>query len=156
VAGFVLKGFNEAEEYGPYDLSNTDTGPDGKYMTLEVHGSHQIQIFHIPGKGKRDITMRTSDVKTPTTGPLYDRITVVQKCVSNERFEACREIYEVGGPWYVEWAFARSVDELYCIDGVFRQGAGYVEPPGHFYLDDGTSVEAFVGEWTLTFIEYND
>ncbi len=157
---FILTGFNEAAGY-VFDLGNTDEGPDGKYLSLDVHGGHRVQIFHIPGKDKRDITMRTSDLKTPTTGPLWDRITIVQKCVTWDRFKMCRQIFEIGGPYEVAWAFSGSdtgagMDELYCIDGTFRQGYGHVEPPGRWYLDDGSDVEGFVGEWTLMFCEYND
>lgn len=152
---FILTGFNEAAGY-VFDLGNTDEGPDGKYLSLDVHGGHRVQIFHIPGKDKRDITMRTSDLKTPTTGPLWDRITIVQKCVTKERFDDCKDIFMVGGPWEVAWAFSDSIDQLYCIDGTFRQGYGYVEPPDDWYLDDGSSTPGFVGEWSLTFCEYND
>ena len=160
---FILKGINESAAAGEIDLSNNQE-PDGKYLSLEVHGAHRVQIFHIPGKDKRDITMRTSDLKTPTTGPLWDRITVVQRCVSLDTFNKCKKIFSYGGPFEVTWAFsgagdsetAGSIDKLYCIDGTFRQGAGYAEPDEHFYLDDGSSVPAFVGEWTLQFCEYND
>ena len=152
---FRLVGFNESSGVGPYQWWDSD-GPDSKYFSFSIHGSHEIKQFKIPGKDKRNITMRTTDVRTETalTGFLYDRITVVQNCVTQERFQECKTVFEYGGPYTLTCPFGTL--EVYCVDGTWTQEAGYPEPPDVYYADDGSTPVAFVGKWDLTFIEYND
>ncbi len=49
---------------------------------------------------------------------------------------------------------------MYCVDGVFKQDEGFPEPPMmiHILSSEGgdTSYEAFIGTWTLKFLEEND
>lgn len=152
---FILTGINEAAAFGSHDLfDETGEDPDSKYFSLSVRLEHRIKTFHIPGKDKRDITMRTSDIKTDTTGPLWGPITAVQNCVTEDRFELCKDIAEYGGPYEIQWAFGNMT--AYCTAAEFSQGAGFPEPPDLFYLDDGSTETAFFGKWTLTFTEYND
>jgi len=137
---------------GDYNFSKDGPdGPDSKYKTAEWHKTNVVVVKQIPGKGKKFITIRTSD-KT-----LWE-CTFVQRCISSERFDWCKDLVERGGPFEVTSAFGTY--SMYCIDGAFKQDEGFPEPPMtiHMLSSEGgdMSYEAFIGTWTLKFLEEND
>lgn len=151
-----FNGFQEggAYEYNGIDWNNHD-GPDSKYMKITVHLSHDVVIKKIPGKNKKHVTIRTSDVKSARTGPLYDKIVMTQNCVTQERHNMCKRLIEVGGPYDVVWPYGENI-KLYCVDGEWTQDEGNTEPPDLFHHWNNENPVGFVGQWVLTFLEYND
>ena len=145
-----IEGFNEASGFswkmradGPY---SGDILPN-KYFTLTYGVRHNIQIKQIPGKNKGDLTMRTSDVKTASTGPLYTGSMSVY-CTTQTEFEKCKQFADLGGPYKIIHAFGDL--KIYVSTAEFSQDSGFMEP--------GTSLndDSFFCTWTYNLIEYRD
>jgi hypothetical protein len=151
----IFKGINEAASFGTYDFFENDYQPGGKYQSVNIHIAHDIPTKKIPGKGKRHITMRTSDVKTSRTGPLYDKIEMVQYCMLESQHLKCKELAELGGPYQVSWPFSEDMI-LFCEEADFEQEPGFIEPPDDLYDDDDNPIgPGFYVKWTFHLKEYN-
>lgn len=152
-----FKGFNESAGF-EWDLApNNNDGPGGTYSKLECPITHTIPIKAIPGKDKRFITMRTSDVyRQGSTGPLYDDMTMTVFCVLEDQHKKCKEFAELGGPYTVQWAFSDNMN-VYCKKGVFSVEPGYYDPSSVWFNGLTGQIEgsAFWCQWVFTLEEYN-
>jgi hypothetical protein len=146
----------------PYDFASPDgtpgglttMGPGGKYQSIQIHLANEMPIKKIPGKGKRYITMRTSDVKTDTSGPLYDKISMTQITITQAQHEKCKELALIGGPYDVQWAYGPM--KMYCIGATWTQEEGKIEPPDPWYNDKNEEIgPGFYSKWEFEFEEYN-
>lgn len=141
-----------------------EDGPGGTYYSFSIHASHDFQLKKIPGNDKRHITMRTSDVKTASTGPLYDKIGMIIYSVlesadgsgsTQSQFKEIKEFCEIGGPYKAEWAYGNMT---ICIeDFTFSVEPGYPDPTsewkGNFKEDK--SVPYMYGKFDINIKEYN-
>lgn len=153
----IFEGFNESSGFF-WDLDpNNGMGPGGNYYSLNININHDIPIKKIPGKGKRHITMRTSDIKTPSTGPLLDSIEMVVYCVREEEHLKAQQLAYLGGPFHVTWPYDPAQTDLYCISANFSQEFGFPAPPDMYHdnMTDEENGKAFYCKWTFKLIEYN-
>jgi hypothetical protein len=155
---FVVTGFNEASGFemnfskdGKIDAMHI--GPDDKYSSMEFSIEHDIQEKVIPGKGKKNITMRIVDIHSLKTGPLL-KFSITQSTVTKKFWDSILRMVRLGGPYHVTWIFPDIVD-MYITKGSFKQESGFAEDPDVIYLDNGSTVQAMVGVWTIEFMEYN-
>lgn len=153
----VFKGINEGAAFNggePYDFLDPKI-PDSKYFNLQIGLEHDFLVKKIPGKMKRHITVRTSDIKIEgSRGPLFSNIEMVQNCVTETRFNKCKELALIGGPYQVDWAFGTMV--ICVMSATFSQPEGFPEPPENFYsMSNQPDDTAFYCKWVFKFNEYN-
>jgi len=156
---FVVTGFNEAASFGTFNMSKAGKidamkiGPDDKYSSMEFTINNRFQIKEIPGKNNKDITMRTSDKHTSSTGTLFS-FSITQNTVTLTFWDKILQMVRLGGPYKVSWIWPETTD-MCILKGSFKQSEGQAEYPDKIYLDNGSEVQAMVGVWTIEFSEYN-
>ncbi len=131
-------------QIGDVVLGETPDGPDPGPKSSDWHKVNVVQVKQIPGKGKKFITVRTSD------GVLWECDLVVRS-ISNQRYTALRNLVDDGGPFQVVSAHGKY--EMYLIDGNAHKKDGEAEPP---LKTDDEKDESNVAEWTLKLLEAND
>lgn len=142
----------------------TDDGPGGTYYSFSIHGAHDFLTKKIPGKGKRHVTMRTSDVQTANTGPLYDKISMVIYSIlesaegsgsTQSQFKEIKTFCEMGGPYDAKWVYG---DMTVCIeDFTFSLEHGFPDSSATWYgnFKEDRSVPYMYGKWDINLKEYN-
>jgi len=121
-------------------LSSGDPGP----KSTDWHKANIVEVKQIPGKGKKFITIRTSD------GVLWE-CDITVRSISQTRYVQFRNLVDDGGPFMIKSAHGNY--KMYLIDGNVHKGEG--EGELETGTDDGVDLEN-VGDWTLKFLEAND
>lgn len=141
-----------------------EDGPGGTYYSFQIHAAHNIQIKKIPGEGNRDITMRVSDVKTASTGPLYDKISMVVYSIlesadgsgsTQGQFNEIKKFCEMGGPYDVIWAYGAMTVNI--SEFTFSVEPGYPDPSYKWYgnFKEDKSSPYLYGKFDISLVEYN-
>lgn len=112
------------------------------------HKGNIVEIKQIPGKGKKFVTVRTSD-KVPY-GTLWE-LELTIRSVTTVRYEFLKGLIEDGGPFEI-FDPGHGQYEMYCVDGQPTKKEGDSDPP----VTDDDGNELNVAEWVLKFVEAND
>jgi hypothetical protein len=136
-------------QIGSVVLEETPQGDPGP-KSSEWHLVNIVQVKQIPGKGKKFITVRTSDRYSPATGVLWECDLVVRS-ISNTRYMLLKALVEDGGPFMTVSAHGNY--RMYVTEGHPKKKDGEGEPP--LRTDDDTD-ELNVAEWTLKLLEAYD
>jgi len=80
----------------PESDDECDPGP----KNAEWHRVNVVNVEQIPGKGKKFVTVRTSDKNTETTGTL-EECTLTVRSVTNVRYQKLKMLCDDGGPYKV-------------------------------------------------------
>ncbi len=107
-----------------------DPGPKNAEWKLV----NNIEIKEIPGRGKKFITVRTSDKRTANTGPLWE-CTLTVRSITDNRYQQLRAKCEDGGPFLV--ISNHGTLNMYIEEGDVTHGESDKEPPLCEYDDDG-------------------
>jgi hypothetical protein len=135
---------------GTLSLGENPDGPDPGPKNADWHMAHVVEVKPIPGKGKKFITVRTSDKHTPTTGPLYECDLTVRS-ISDQRYKDLKILCEDGGPFEV--SCNHGLLKMYIIDFSINHAENDKEPP--LKIDDGTD-SLNVATWTIKLQEVFD
>jgi len=137
-------------QIGTLALGAEKDGPNPGPKNAAWHMVHIVAVKQIPGKGKKFITVRTSDKYTPTTGPLYECDLTVRS-ISDTRYKALKALCEDGGPFDVNCN--HGILKMYIIDFSINHAENDKEPP--LKIDDGTD-SLNVATWTIKLQEAFD
>jgi hypothetical protein len=107
------------------------------------HKANIVEVKQIPGKGKKFITVRTSD------GVLWECDLTVRS-VTDTRYKALKAKIDDGGPFEIKCNHGKLI--MYIIDGTVTHDEGDKEPP--LKADNGDNLN--VGTWSLKLLEAND
>lgn len=121
------------------------------------HKSNIVEIKQIPGKGKRFVTVRTSDKSSQTTGTLWE-LELTIRSVTAARYEFLLKLIDDGGPFTILDPL-HGQHEMYCIDGQSSKKEGDADPPIAEETNTilgMTEQEMGVADWVLKFVEAND
>ena len=140
----TIKGKNEASDFR-YTFSDRQGGV--KYATLTFSLAHTVLVKPIPGKGHKDITIRTTDVKAAGTGTLWT-CTMDINCIYEDQFNRIKDMVELGGPFEIICAFGKYT--MYITTATFSQEPGFNEPGSSM---EGSDRVAFYCHWNINFIE---
>jgi len=130
-----------------------DDSPDPGPKNAEWHRTNIVNVEQIPGKGKKFVTVRTSDKNTPTTGTL-EECTLTIRSVTNTRYEQLLRLCDDGGPYKV--FCAHGTYWMYIIDRRITHTESDKEPPLREELENGTRPESHHATWTIQLLEAYD
>jgi hypothetical protein len=124
-----------------------------QYSSITFKLTHNILVTPIPGKGHKDLTVRTTDVKSASTGPLWTAAMEVP-CVYEDQVKKMKQMAELGGPYVITCALGTFT--MYITDSTFNQSSGFIEPG-----TTGAAVETIAGvkrnsfysTWSFTLFE---
>jgi len=122
-----------------------DINPGPK--NAEWHKTNIVKIEQIPGKGRKFVTVRTSD-KT------LEGCTLTIRSITNERYRQLLKICDQGGPFEVISNHGSML--MHIIDRTIRHSDQDKEPPLTEILENGEEVELNVATWTIQLLEAND
>jgi len=131
-------------QIGWLTLGGEDDSPDPGPKNDKWNKTNIVEVKQIPGKGKRFITIRTSDKVLWTCN-----LTV--RSVSNTRYMALKLLCEMGGPYQV--ICHHGMYKMYITD--FEASHDENDKEGPLKTDDGSDF-LNVATWTITLQEAND
>jgi hypothetical protein len=137
-------------QIGTLALGADPDGPDPGPKDAKWHMAHVVEVKQIPGKGKKFITIRTSDKYTPSTGPLYECDLTVRS-ISDKRYKELKALCEDGGPFNVNCN--HGILKMNIIDFSIDHGENDKEAP--LKIDDGSDFMN-VATWTIKLQEVFD
>ena len=137
-------------QIGTLALGADPDGPDPGPKDAKWHMAHVVEVKQIPGKGKKFITIRTSDKYTPLTGPLYECDLTVRS-ISDKRYKELKALCEYGGPFNVNCN--HGILKMNIIDFSIDHGENDKEAP--LKIDDGSDFMN-VATWTIKLQEVFD
>ena len=137
-------------QIGTLTLGADPDGPDPGPKDAKWHMAHVVEVKQIPGKGKKFITIRTSDKYTPSTGPLYECDLTVRS-VSDKRYKELKALCEDGGPFNVNCN--HGILKMNIIDFSIDHGENDKEAP--LKIDVGSDFMN-VATWTIKLQEVFD
>ena len=135
---------------GTLSLGENPDGPDPGPKNADWHMVHVVEVKQIPGKGKKFITVRTSDKYTHTTGPLYECDLTVRS-ISDRRYKDLKILCEDGGPFDVNCN--HGLLKMCIIDFSINHAENDKEPP--LKTDDGAD-SLNVATWVIKLQEAFD
>lgn len=121
-------------------LETIDPGP----KNAQWHRVNIVQVKQIPGKGKKFITIRTSD-KT-----LWECDLTVRS-VTDDRYKELKNVCEAGGPFVVNCN--HGILNMYIVDFGISHDENDKEPP---LKETSTGQLLNVATWVLKLQESND
>ena len=131
-------------QIGGVVLGDNPEGPNPGPKSSDWHKVNVVQVKQIPGKGKKFVTVRTSD------GVLWECDLVVRS-ISDTRYNDLKALVDDGGPF--ETISAHGKYRMYVTEGHPHKKDGEGEPP--LKTDDGKDF-LNVAEWTLKLLEAYD
>ena len=131
-------------QIGWLTLGGEDDGPDPGPQSDEWKKTNIVEVKQIPGKGKRFITIRTSD-------KVLWVCTLTVRSISNTRYMALKLLCEMGGPYQV--VCHHGMHKMYIADFEASHDENDKEAP--LKIDDGSDF-LNVATWTITLQEAND
>ena len=143
---------NGIEEASGFHYSFQDHLGGLKYSSITFKLTHNILVTPIPGKGHKDLTVRTTDVKSASTGPLWSASMEVP-CVYEDQVKKMKQMAELGGPYVITCALGTFT--MYITDSTFNQSSGFVEPGSSAATEviDGVKRTSFYSTWSFTLLE---
>ena len=124
---------------------------------VEWHRVSVVNVEQIPGKGKKWVTVRTSDVNTDTTGSL-EECTLTIKSVTEIRYIRLHMLCDDGGPFKVR--SSHGTFWMYITDRRVTQTESDKEPPIKEAIEglseSNLGPESHHATWVITLLEAND
>jgi len=143
-------------QIGDVILGSPD-GPDPGPKDATWHLAHVVEVKQIPGKGKKFITVRTSDAYSPTTGPLWECDLTIRS-ITMKQYAILKTLCELGGPFMVKCNHGNL--KMYIVDCSINHGENDKEfplkvDPGLY--GPGTDADYLnVATWTIKLQEAHD
>ena len=132
---------------GPWSEQDTNPGP----KSTTWHLAHIVEIKQIPGKGKKFITVRTSDKYVKgSTGTLWECDLVVRS-ITNDVYKYLRTLCEDGGPYEVKCS--HGIFNMYIVDVSVQKDENDKELP---LTETETGNQLNVATWTIKLQEAYD
>lgn len=136
-------------------LTDDEINPGPK--NAEWHRATIVNVEQIPGKGKKFVTVRTSDKNTDTTGTL-EECTLTIRSITNIRYENLKMLCDDGGPFKV--LSNHGTYWMYITDRRLTHTESDKEPPQKEAIegvsDSNVGPESNHATWTITLLEAND
>lgn len=139
-------------ELTPQSDDDMDPGP----KNAEWHRATIVDVGEVPGKDKKFVTIRTTDINTPRTGTL-EECTLTVKSITNERYQNLLRLCNHGGPYLVRCYHGTYY--MYIIDRTVTHGESDKEPPLKELSESDTGLieeESNHATWVIKMIEAND
>jgi len=145
-------------QIGPLRLDPaTDDEINPGPKNAEWHRVNVVNVEQIPGKGKKFVTVRTSDKNTPTTGTL-EECTLTVRSVTNIRYIRLLMLCDDGGPYKV--VCAHGTYWMYITDRRVTHTEQDKEPPLREAIEgvsaNNLGPESHHATWVITLLEAND
>lgn len=121
----------------------SEDGPDPGPKSTTWHLAHIVEVKQIPGKGKKFITVRTSDKYSKSTGPLWECDLVIRS-VTDDFYQQLKSICENGGPFLVKCN--HGIFNMYIVDVSIQHDENDKEPP---QKELETKEDLNVATWTI-------
>lgn len=125
-------------------LGDNPEGPDPGPKNAQWHRINVVEVKQIPGRGKKFITIRTSD------GTLYECDLTVRS-VTDDRYSDLKELCEQGGPFKV--ICNHGTLNMYIVDWTITHDENDKEPP---LKEEETGDLLNVATWQIKLQEAND
>ncbi len=132
---------------GPYSFGGAKDEPNPGPKQDVWRKSNIVEVKPIPGKGKKFITIRTSD--SAPNGPLWE-CTLTIRSITNTRYMQLKTLVDDGGPFIV--ICHHGMYKMYIIHGEMTHDENDKEPP----LQEVKGGFQHVGTWVLDLVEAND
>lgn len=130
-------------EFGQLD----DPNPGPKSATWRL--AHVVEVKPIPGKGKKFITIRTSDKYSLTSGVLWECDLVIRS-ITDDAYKFLKALCEDGGPFMVECNHGKL--PMYIMDVSITHDENDKEKP--LKADNGLPLN--VATWNIKLQEAHD
>ena len=137
---------------GAWSSSNGKTeNPNPGPKSTSWHLAHVIEIKQIPGKGKKFITVRTSDkyIKD-STGTLWECDLVIRS-ITDDAYQFYKSLCEEGGPFEVKCNHGTL--NMYIVDVSIQHDENDKEKP---LTEIATGEYLNVATWTIKLQEAHD
>jgi len=119
-----------------------DINPGPKHA--EWRKTNVVNVKEITGKGKKTVTVRTSD-------QTLEECTLTIRSITNERYRQLLNLCDHGGPYEV--LSNHGAMWMYIIDRSINHSDQDKEPPLTEILESGEEVELNVATWTIQLLE---
>lgn len=123
----------------------------------EWHRATIVAVEQIPGKGKKFVTVRTSDKNTDKTGTL-EECTLTIRSVTDIRYQMLKMLCDDGGPYKV--LCAHGTYWMYIIDRRITHTEQDKEPPLREAIEgvseSNLGPESHHATWTIQLLEAHD
>lgn len=133
-----------------------DEGNPGP-KNAEWHRVNVVNVEQIPGKGKKFVTVRTSDKNTETTGTL-EECTLTVRSITDVRYQLLKMLCDDGGPFKV--ICSHGTFWMYITDRRVTQTESDKEPPIKEAIEglseSNLGPESHHATWVITLLEAND
>lgn len=135
---------------GAWSSSNGKTeDPNPGPKSTNWHLAHIVEVKQIPGKGKKFITVRTSDKYSNTTGTLWECDLVIRS-ITDSFYRYLKTLCEDGGPYEVKCN--HGILKMYIVDVSIQHDENDKEMP--LKADNGENLN--VATWTIKLQEAFD
>lgn len=134
---------------GGMTLGDKD-GPDPGPKSTTWHLAHIVEVKQIPGKGKKFITVRTSDKYSGRTGTLWECDLVIRS-ITDGFYRQLMALCEDGGPFKVKCN--HGIFNMYIVDVSVQHDENDKEMP---LTDTETEEDLNVATWTIKLQEAYD
>jgi len=124
-----------------------ENDPNPGPKNAEWHRVNVVKVKEIPGKGKKYITVRTSD-KT------LDECTLTVRSITEDRYTQLKMLCDDGGPYKV--MCNHGTLWMYITDRRITHTESDKEIPLQEILPDGSRKNLNVATWTIQLLEAND
>ena len=128
---------------GDDDEDDPNPGP----KNADWHKVNIVKVEQIPGKGKKFVTVRTSD------GTL-DECTLTVRSITYERYHELRRLCDYGGPYQV--LCNHGTLWMYIVDRNINHSENDKEAPLVERMENGQEYDLNVATWTIQLLEAND
>jgi hypothetical protein len=125
-------------------LGGDAEGPDPGPKNADWHKANIVAVKQVPGKGKKFITIRTSD-------GVLDECDLTVRSITETRYKSLKLLCDLGGPYKV--VCNHGVLNMYIIDRNINHSENDKEFP---QKTDDESDYLNVATWTIKLLEAND
>jgi hypothetical protein len=132
-------------QIGPVILGDDPDGPDPGVKNADWRKVNTVVVEKIPGKGKKDITIRTSDI-------TLDECTLTVRSITNKQYVRLKLLCDLGGPYKVTCNHVGGL-WMYIIDRQINHSENDKELPA---TETETDEKLNVATWTIQLQEAND